>query len=66
VEVDASRQAVPVWITAHVGSIGNVTLDSSVVCPSYLMRNIQGFNVHIPDDASACQVSIAAVGVQTA
>ena len=53
VEVDASRPAVPVWITAHVGSIGDVRLDSRVVCPSHLMRNIQGFSLHIADDAAA-------------
>jgi hypothetical protein len=49
VDVDASRTAVPVSITAHVGFVGDVTRESSLVCESDLLRNVQGFSAHIPD-----------------
>ncbi|HVE23015.1 MAG TPA: class I SAM-dependent methyltransferase [Acidocella sp.] len=52
-ETDTSRTAVPVSITAHVGFVGDVVQDSCVACPPDLLRNIQGFSIHIPDEAMA-------------
>lgn len=52
-DTDGRRTAVPVWITAHVGCVGDVMQESCVMCPADPMRNIQGFAVHIPDEAMA-------------